>query len=212
MTQEAKVARFVLKLNAPMDTRLQSLRLSTFAEVLDARRPVEQEVSKPVAKDLKFQPTKDIQPRKREGDLPTQRQAESKQRLAPHLFDKAIRDCLCLRCMDPTHQVRNCPLTDSSTFPRPRSLPWNGTNTQRNFNNGYNGRAYNNNNANPNFIPVANNQNFNQNQVNRANLPNANRQIPNQLPQAQGNQRPIANVNPRTQPFESSSEPNASST
>ena len=111
-----------------------------------------------------------------------------------------MRERLCLRCMDPNHQVRNCPLNDSSTFSRPRSLPWNGTNAQRNYNNGNNGRAYHNNNANPNFIPVANNQNFNQNQVNRANLPNANRQIPNQLPQAQGNQRPIANVNPRAQP------------
>ena len=67
MTQEAKVARFVSKLNPPMDTRLQSLRLSTFADVLDAGRPVEQEVSKPAAKDLKFQQPKDIQARKREG-------------------------------------------------------------------------------------------------------------------------------------------------
>ncbi|WP_369009027.1 hypothetical protein, partial [Escherichia coli] len=43
MTQEAKVARFVSKLNPPLDTRLQSLRLSTFADVLDAGRPIEQE-------------------------------------------------------------------------------------------------------------------------------------------------------------------------
>ena len=34
MDQEAKVARFVSKLNPPLDTRLQSLRLTTFADVL----------------------------------------------------------------------------------------------------------------------------------------------------------------------------------
>ena len=96
MTQEAKVARFVSKLNHPMDTRLQSLRLSTFADVLDAGRPIEQEVSKPATKDLKFQQPKDIQARKREADQPPQRQAEPRQRLPPHLYEKAKREHLCL--------------------------------------------------------------------------------------------------------------------
>ena len=81
MTQEAKVARFVSKLNPPMDTRLQSLRLSTFADVLDAGRPIEQEVNKPATKDLKLQQPKDIQARKREADHPPQRQAEPRQKV-----------------------------------------------------------------------------------------------------------------------------------
>lgn len=59
MTQEAKVACFVSKLNPPMDTRLQSLRLSTFAKVLDAGRSVEQEVGKFAHKEFKPQPPRD---------------------------------------------------------------------------------------------------------------------------------------------------------
>ena len=45
MNQEVKMARFVSKLNAPLNTRLQSLRLTTFADVLDAGCPIEQEVN-----------------------------------------------------------------------------------------------------------------------------------------------------------------------
>ena len=41
MTQEAKVACFVSKLASLLDTLLQALRLTTFADVLDAGRPVE---------------------------------------------------------------------------------------------------------------------------------------------------------------------------
>ena len=48
--------RSVSKLNPPMDTCLQSLKLTTFANVLDAGRPIEQEVSKNLAKDGKPQP------------------------------------------------------------------------------------------------------------------------------------------------------------
>ena len=44
MTEETKVARFASKLNPPLDTRLQSLRLTTFAQILDAGRPIEQEL------------------------------------------------------------------------------------------------------------------------------------------------------------------------
>ena len=56
MNQDAKVARFVSKLNPPMDTRLQSLRLTTFADVLDAGRPVEQEINRGTTKDTKPHP------------------------------------------------------------------------------------------------------------------------------------------------------------
>ena len=56
MSLDAKVARFVSKLNPPMDMHLQSLRLTTFANVLDAQRLIEQEVSKNPAKNGKPQP------------------------------------------------------------------------------------------------------------------------------------------------------------
>ena len=45
MTQEAKVARFVSKLTSILDMRLQALNLTTFADVLDIGRPVEQEIA-----------------------------------------------------------------------------------------------------------------------------------------------------------------------
>ena len=57
MTQEEKVARFVSKLNPPMNTRmntrLQALRLTTFADVLDSGRPVKEEVAKPTSRESK---------------------------------------------------------------------------------------------------------------------------------------------------------------
>lgn len=59
MDQEAKVARFMSKLNPPLDMRLQSLRLTTFADVLDPGRPVEQEIAKLTQKDTKAPPQKE---------------------------------------------------------------------------------------------------------------------------------------------------------
>ena len=56
MSQEAKVARFVSKLNSPMDTCLQSLRLTTFQDVLDFGRPIEQEILKNGPKENRVQP------------------------------------------------------------------------------------------------------------------------------------------------------------
>ena len=44
MMEDTKVARFSSKLNSPLDTRLQSLRLTMFAELLDAGTPIEQEL------------------------------------------------------------------------------------------------------------------------------------------------------------------------
>ena len=132
MTQEAKVARFVSKLNPPMDTRLQSLRLSTFADVLDAGRPIEQEVDRPTIKDFKPQQPKGIQTHevpfwKREADHPPQRQPEPRQRLPPHLYEKAKREHLCLECMDPNHQIKDCLFNDTPSFSKPKALPWNGS-------------------------------------------------------------------------------------
>ena len=45
MTQEVKVACFITSLNSPMDTHMQSLQLTTFADVLEAGKPIEQELA-----------------------------------------------------------------------------------------------------------------------------------------------------------------------
>ena len=44
MTQEIKVARFITRLNYPMNNRIQALRLKTFAEVIEAGKPLELEI------------------------------------------------------------------------------------------------------------------------------------------------------------------------
>ena len=59
MTQEEKVACFVSKLNPRMNTRLQALRLTTFADVLDSGRPIKEEVAKPTSKESKPQQPKE---------------------------------------------------------------------------------------------------------------------------------------------------------
>ena len=59
MNQDAKVVRFVSKLNPPIDTRLQSLRLTTFSNVLDAGKPVKQEINRGATKDSKSHPPKE---------------------------------------------------------------------------------------------------------------------------------------------------------
>ena len=43
MMEETKVARFMSKHNSPLDNRRQYLRLTTFAETLDAGRPINEE-------------------------------------------------------------------------------------------------------------------------------------------------------------------------
>ena len=44
MTQEVKVAHFITGLNPPMDTRMQVLQLTTFVDVLEVGKPLEQEI------------------------------------------------------------------------------------------------------------------------------------------------------------------------
>ena len=100
MTQEEKVARFVSKLNPPMNTRLQALRLTTFADVLDSGRPVEEEVAKPSTKETrpnqaKENPRMETPYKKRDAEGPPPR-TQQKQRLPSHLYEKAKRERLCL--------------------------------------------------------------------------------------------------------------------
>ena len=145
MAQEEKVARFVSKLNPPMNTRLQALRLTTFADVLDSGRPVEEEVAKPSAKESKPNSTREYPRaenpyRKRDAEGPPLR-VQQKLRLPNHLFEKAKREHLCLRCLDPNHQIRDCPYNappnqrNEDTIP-----PTNGGYNQRGGN-GDNGRG-----------------------------------------------------------------------
>lgn len=180
MTQEEKVARFVSKLNSSMNTHLQALRLTTFADVLDAGRLVEEEVTKIATKDSKPSQSKEnlrveMPLRKREAKRPTPNFPQ-KFRLPSHLFEKAKRERLCLRCLDPDHQIKKCPYS-VPTRSEETTPPNNGGFLQRGGNgNDSRGNNYNN----PNLIPVANNKNFNQNQGNGGN--NGNRQNPPRPP------------------------------
>ena len=204
MNQDAKVARFVSKLNPPMDTRLQSLRLTTFADVLDAGRPVETELNRGSAKDSKAHTpkenfTRDSNNRKRESDNPSHRPTEARQRLPPHLLEKARQENLCLGCLDPTHQIRHCPYVGAGNTPAPKAPTGNAQNLPRG-NGGNNGRN-NYNNQNPNLIPVANNCNFNNNPNGNGGInQNPNRQNPPRPAPPQANQRSNTNLNPRNQP------------
>ena len=149
-----------------MNTCLQALRLTTFANVLDSGRPVKEEVAKPTSKESKPQQPKEnpkskTPTRKRKAEGPPPRN-QPKLWLPNHLFKKAKREHLCLRCLDPDHQIKDCPYNL-------KSKSGNKGNYQGN-NGGYNPRGNEANNRrennyiqNPNLIPIADNRNFNQN-------------------------------------------------
>ena len=115
--------------------------------------------------------------------------AEMRQRLPFHLLEKARREHLCLGCLDPTHQIKECPYVGARISTAPRNPNGDGANQPRG--NGGNERQNNFNNQNPNF---------NQNQANEGNAQNANHQKPPRPPQAQPNQRANVNLNPSNQP------------
>ena len=57
MNQQAKVARFVSRLTSPLRERLQDYRLTTFADILDIGKPIEQELINAKKKNLANNPT-----------------------------------------------------------------------------------------------------------------------------------------------------------
>ena len=134
MDQEAKVARFVSKLNPPLDTRLQSLRLTTFVDVLDAGRPIEQEIAKLTLKDDNATPHKETAPRealkkKRGAEATPPWNQDQRQRLLTHLIEKARRENLCLACLEPDHRLRDCPYArpnPPTNDPKRRGIPKEG--------------------------------------------------------------------------------------
>ena len=171
MDREAKVARFVSKLNPPLDMHLQSLRLTTFSDVLDAGRPIEQEIAKLTQKEAKTPPSKESAPKevvskKRGPESSHPRGPEPRQRLPNHLFEKARREHLCLGCLDPSHHIKDCP------YVRPAAGQGNGPNYARNDGQ----RLYQG--MNPNHIPLRNNRNFNQRPSGAGNKQGGNRQNP----------------------------------
>ena len=101
MTQEDKVACFVSKLTSPPDTRLQALRLTTFADILDVGRLVEQEIAK-CSKDTKPQskenPNRNSSNRKQGPDNFIRRPTPPST-LPFHLREKAWQEHLCLKCL-----------------------------------------------------------------------------------------------------------------
>ena len=193
MDQEAKVARFVSKLNPPLDTRLQSLRLTTFADVLDAGRPIEQEIAKLTKKDDKVTTHKEAAnreaPKKKRGAEVTPRRVQDQRpRLPSLLFEKAKRENLCLTCLEPDHRARDCPYARSN----PRPMTQNAEGFQRRGNGGTNQYRDNR--------PTNANQNPNQRRAYPGNAQGGNHQNPPRPFQNQGNQRPNANLNPRNPP------------
>jgi len=111
MTQEVKVAGFIIGLNSPLHNPLQSLCLITFANVLEAGKPIEHKLSQRT----RHGP---IPPQPRENRFGTvlktvfslQHQTQEETIfLSPHLREIVLRDNLCLICLDPNNQRRDCP-------------------------------------------------------------------------------------------------------
>ena len=154
MTKESKVARFGSKLNPPLATRLQSIRLTTFAETLDAGRLIEQEFKqtqpyphkdvKPITKET--QPTgvahqkinnREFQNHFNQSKENRKRAAEANNqypRLSPHIYEMARQHNLCLACLDPNHQVKNCPTMGNQPNHNVRNEYYNQNENQPNRN------------------------------------------------------------------------------
>ena len=110
MNQEEKVARFVSRLNSPLKERLQLLRLTHFADVLDAGKPIEKELNQGKRK-AEPAPSRDNKRTRAEGDNSDSRQGYT--HLPELLRAKALRENLCLKCFEGGHRARFCPATTS---------------------------------------------------------------------------------------------------
>ena len=120
MNQEEKVARFVSRLNSPLKERLQALRLTRFADVLDAGKPIEQELN---LSKQRSEPTinRDIKRTRLEGDNSNSRQRFNQ--LPKVLRAKAIREDLCLECLEPGHRAKFCPTVPPFLSDAPNATP-----------------------------------------------------------------------------------------
>ena len=177
MTQEIKVARFITGLNYPMNNRMQALRLKTFAEVLEAGKPLEQEIMQQSKRSSNQSQVKDNRRPRPDGDFNQTAPIRRDNGLPPHLKEKAMRERLCFLCLDPSHQRQECPYNgDTRRGMQPRE--------QQNFN-----RA-----PNPNGQNFCQGQNVNANQQRVVPQNNAGRNQPNQVNQERPQPRQNAQV------------------
>ena len=109
MNQQAKVARFVSRLTSPLKECLQAFRLTTFADILDTGKPIEQELINAKKKNLANNPT-NIQPKK---EFPKKRTnpnpGPNTTYLPLALCNKAREERLCYSCFNPGHISKNFP-------------------------------------------------------------------------------------------------------
>ena len=173
MLQHTKVARFVSRLNSPLKERLQSLRLTTFTDVLDAGRPIEQELNQAKKKGVA---TTTAQPHF--SGRPELKRPASQQRmptLSPPLRMKANRENLCYNCFKPGHHRKDCPILNNDQQPSEQqsSMSYNQPRSQVSSGNNYSRPpTYPNRQVQPqpNQRGIQRPMNSNNNQGNRANL------------------------------------------
>lgn len=107
MSQYVKVAHFVIGLNPPLETFLQSLSLSTFADVLDVGKPIELELG--LSGKRKGDSTSINELKCGWQDSPQSTPKISSSTLPPHLREKNFKESLCLTCLDPNNCYRKRP-------------------------------------------------------------------------------------------------------
>ena len=144
MSQDAKVAPFVSRLNSPMEMHLQLLQLTTFQYVQDAGKLVEQEVLKNGPKENRTQSKENQNLDYTNCIQKANNSVQSKEKIALRLpfslCKKTKHEFLCLGCLDPNHQISNCPSITPNTTPQTRTNFYH-PNTKRNggSNTRYNG-------------------------------------------------------------------------
>ena len=115
MLQHTKVAQFVSRLNSPLKERLQSLRLTTFIDVLDAGRPIEQELNQAKKKSVATRTVQQNSLGRPEFKRPAPQPRVPT--LSPSLKIKANQENLCYNCFEPDHCCKDCPILNNDQQP-----------------------------------------------------------------------------------------------
>lgn len=109
MTQEIKVAHFILGLNSLMDTHMQALQLTTFVDVLEAGKPIKQELAQQAKRAPVQSKVRENQQPCLEGNFHPIAPIRRDNTLLAHLKERAFKDNLCFTCLELNRCRRNCP-------------------------------------------------------------------------------------------------------